>query len=212
MPRPAQRTQRGARNQELLTSSLSIHLSPCAQLPAPRSLRCTARDRSRVLVEGEAFSPSTVPQSVLVHLLGSSIWVLEEEMLTTVRVQPLKIGFPVLPWAGRLPTGPLPRPSGLPPWSSQTPALCGCVQHSASFPWGLVTGMLRVTHLALLPVTVWGNFAHCPRCPKHGLSQTLWAFSGLWVNSGAFDQSVSNNTPCLSSLDKGILYEFGCLI
>lgn len=102
----------------------------------------------------------------------------------------------------------------LPPWSSQTPALhVGVSDTQPPFlGWGLVTGTLRLTHLALLPVTVWGNFAHCPRCPKHGLPQTLWAFSGPWVNSGAFDQSVSNNTPCLSSLDKGILYEFGCLI
>lgn len=165
------------------------------------------------MVEGKAFSPSTGSKSVLTHLRGSSLWVLEEEMLTTGRVQVLS-RFGCQPCLGQedCPLGLSPDPPATSLVLPDACTLCGCVQHLASFPWGLVTGVLRLTHLALLPLTVWGNFAHCPRCPKHGLPQTLWAFSGLWVNSGAFDQSVSNNTPCLSSLDKGILYEFGCLI
>lgn len=83
VPRPTQSTQGGAGNQELLASSL-YSLEPRGT--AHRPLKCTARDRRRALVEGEAFSHSTVSKSVLMHLWGSSIPVLEEAMLAFYRL------------------------------------------------------------------------------------------------------------------------------
>ena len=121
MPRPAQRTQGGAGNWELLTSSLNSPEPRCAAscsstsvvllhlCGAPPPLWCSLTSvvllhlcgapsplipqrgmRAEFWWKEKPSHPSSVSKSVLVvYLCVPSICVLEEETLTTDRVQPL---------------------------------------------------------------------------------------------------------------------------